>query len=376
VAPTVAPIIITIAYTLITALCVGMSGWTTYHGYETEMGSLALPVAIAVTIGLFASDMILLERRSRGHSIIGAVLVLTIFTIASLAANFHFFYGKFVGSSIAQGRYEQALVTYTNNLSTAEVVINTSNGLPALSRQISQELKSLQDEVNDPVKPCFGPKAKDHFTSLKTLVSDKLKVKMAWPDLPECGGKKSDTVATLDAIVQRVRDAQKQADDANVWSSAYTALKKAQGETSRLAASEVGDLGPDQYLSRVKSLADETRRLALAISRASEQSGTKSSVVLTPTSPEGAQLDRITDSWRHGVIERPNIAYTVGAAVFAILIDFMPLIFALLMVRPPTSEVARAESEARSVTGGRPNKRPKVLNPPSRTPGAGKAETG
>ncbi len=69
-------LVIALTYFLITGLCVWMAAFSTYHGYLSTFGQLTLPFTIVVGAGLFACDLAILDRRSKGLSIIGPTFVL------------------------------------------------------------------------------------------------------------------------------------------------------------------------------------------------------------------------------------------------------------------------------------------------------------
>jgi hypothetical protein len=343
-----------------------MSAWTTYHGYLSEMGGLAIPIAVAVTTGLFACDMIILDRRSKGNPLLGAIAVLLIFTIASWLANFHFFYSKFVGNTISASRYEEALVAYRNNISVADIFIRREDKLPNINALVNQEFKVLGDEVRDPRTPGFGDKALERLAKLKD-VTQQLQLAIQWPTIPPKNAPAKDNESTLAEINRRVQEALKQSEGSNPWRKAYAALGRAQ--SSKLASANTmssAERSADDYLSAVKAMVDETRNLERVLKETAEQSGGKAPPIFPVVLPDGAQLVRITDSIRHGVIERHNVSYSVSAALFALLIDFMPFFFALLLISPAKRDAARLSGGSDTTTTGKSSGRPAILNKPPR----------
>jgi hypothetical protein len=80
-------VVIALTYFLITGLCVWIAGISTYRGYLTTLGDVTLPFTVVVCAGLFACDLAILERRSKGYSILGPAFVLLLFTAMSAASN-------------------------------------------------------------------------------------------------------------------------------------------------------------------------------------------------------------------------------------------------------------------------------------------------
>jgi hypothetical protein len=119
-------------------------------------------------------------------------------------------------------------------------------------------------------------------------------------------------------------------------------------------------------------MADETRALDRTLQRvfpgssAQSGSGGAMAVLAKPIDTDGAQLGRIVDSVRHGFYERTNIGHTLMASTFAVLLDFMPFIFALLLVKPPVPATATNRPEPKPQPTKVPG-RPDVLNQPSRS---------
>lgn len=68
---------------------------------------------------------------------------------------------------------------------------------------------------------------------------------------------------------------------------------------------------------------------------------------LVPVSSEGMKLYDLAESIRSGFHERPNIWKTGLAAAAAVLIDVLPLIFALVLIRPRKRKTAGSGPEDR-----------------------------
>ena len=361
-----APIIIVFAYTIITIICVGLSALSTYQGYFTEIGQSAIFIATVVTVGLFASDMIILERRSKGNPITGAVIVLAIFTIASVMANFHFIYTKLMGTSLAEKRYETAAYVFKNNVAAAEGYVQLEDKLPALTSQINQEFKTLRDEVRDPTKPGFGANAKKRWVTLQELTSQ-IKVSIQWPAPPAEGAAPKDVDPILKEAGVRLTDVFEKANANNVWKAAADATARAKalkiepGEGRPPSA-----LTPDDYLQAVRAMFDETQALERVLKRTADQAGIAKLILTQPVGTEGAQLVKMDDT-RRTAFEPANIGKAALAGIGAVLLDFMPFVFAILLIHPPKSDVVGQTGRGPIFPTVKLKKRPSILNRPTRT---------
>ena len=357
-----APIIIVIAYTIITIICVSLSALSTYYGFLTEIGQGALLIATVVTVGLFASDMIILERRSKGSPIGGAVIVLTLFTILSVMANFHFIFTKLMGTQLADKRYELALFVYKNNLAAADGYVLRENKLPGITAEVNQEFKTLRDEVRDPTKPGFGANAKKRWLKLQDLTSQ-IKVAIQWPAAPADGAPPKDADPILQEAARRLTDVFEKATVSNPWNIAADAI----------AAARAVDVEPwrgrsapsaDAYLGIVKTLQDETHALERALAKAAELAGAPRATLAQPLEAAGAQLVRMDDTARV-MLDPAHRGKVALAAIGAVLLDFLPFLFALLLIKPPMADAGSAGGRAGPALG-RLNKRPSILNRPTR----------
>jgi hypothetical protein len=56
------------------------------------------------------------------------------------------------------------------------------------------------------------------------------------------------------------------------------------------------------------------------------------------------ELETITASVQSGIYERPDLLKSIAAGLSAVFVDLMPLIFALILIRPPQN-TSGAEAE-------------------------------
>lgn len=115
----------------------------------------------------------------------------------------------------------------------------------------------------------------------------------------------------------------------------------------------------------VQQLALLTQRVERNVQQVFEQRNSKAAFELRPTSAAGTKLNNITESLKSGFVDMPSPGKTAFAATAALLIDLFPLIFALVLIRPPKRNKADAEADVDATVatgpGKVPERRPPIL---------------
>ncbi|MFM9942760.1 MAG: hypothetical protein ACKVP7_25060 [Hyphomicrobiaceae bacterium] len=364
-------VVIALTYFLITALCVAMSAISTFYGYETMLGTLTLPFTVVVAAGLFACDISILDRRSKGLSIIGPAFVLLVFTALSAASNFNYFYSREMRKDLAAERLATATLVFENNMKAAETLLRGQMQLPAIRSEIEKERSNLANEVQNEKKG-FGQKANTHIENIRVLLRRIPREIVAWTPPPPPANEQRNKAALVD-FNRIVDEALTFAEKEDPWSKGLAEIDLARKDQVKVVAksSALDILDPAAAdVEAVKEIGLITQRVDRSITSIFElQKKPRTSLAMVPTRTEGVQLNNIMASLKSGFIERPDIGKTAFAAAAAVLVDLLPLIFALVLVRPTRKPRGAASDEPEEdvsfVAGPRgarePVRRPEIL---------------
>lgn len=336
-------VVVALTYFFITALCVAMSAISTYHGFQTMFTALTLPVTAVVTAGLFACDIAILDKRRRGHPIWGAVLVLMLFTAFSWISNFHFFYKNFAESDLAGKRFAEATRAFDKNVADAQIAVRGEERLGEVRRAIEQDLRNLREQLDNSLKKGCGQECRKHVQDIYAHVA-RIPARVTPLAEPAPGAAAAVNDRFFTDIQRLVLNELVSAEKEDPWRKALASIDKERaGKADILKAVGPADRATAaSYLKGINDLADATRRVDLMLAQVfSEQAKRDPSRKLVaprrlePTDAAGVELDSITASVNSGIYARPEPLKSIAAGLSAIFVDLMPLIFALVLIRPP-----------------------------------------
>lgn len=360
--------IIALTYLLITVLCVYMSTVATYNGFLNMFGQLTVPLTAVVAAGLFASDMAILDRRRRGRGILGPIFVLLVFTAASFVSNFNYFYSAEMSKDLAADKLETATRVFDDNMATVATALNKEMTLPRIKQDIAKELQNLAIEIKD-AKRGFGPNAKAIMDRIYGHIRRIPRDNFPPMTTPPTSAKDAENLKALADFEQRVNEALRLADGQDPWAKALAEVERARTtEKAQILRKAAALDAPDpaaEGRAAVQQLALLTQRVERNVQQVFEQRNSKAAFELRPTSAAGTKLNNITESLKSGFVDMPSPGKTAFAATAALLIDLFPLIFALVLIRPPKRNKADAEADVDATVatgpGKVPERRPPIL---------------
>lgn len=330
-------VVVALTYFLITGLCVWMSAISTYNGYLSTFHSLTLPFTIVVAAGLFACDYVILDRRSKGLSIWGPAFVLLLFTAMSAASNYNSFYSSLMSGEIASARTKTAQQVFENNLKAVETAIKRELRLPAIRAEIEKDRSNVANEIQNQKKG-FGAEARRYIESIRGHLRSIPREIVVWTP-PAPPGTDAGNKAALTDFNRIVDEALRQAEAADPWSKGLDEIKRARTEGDRIlrgVAAPAASSNSDANIKAVDEIALITRRLEQNILQIFDTTAKqRPAISLVPVATDGMKLFDLAESIRSGFYERPNIWKTWLAAAAAVMIDVLPLIFALVLIKPP-----------------------------------------
>jgi len=338
-------------YLIITLICVLVSTYASFQGYKTTLRLLAFPGALLIGMGLFASDMVIKDGIRSRQAPLGALVFFAIVLLFSTMSNFNHFYTNFMQNKAAQTTYIDAYQKFESNMGVAKNVIAKDpeySSAIKTEKYVKQELTNLRNQSQDPNNPGIGIEARGHQENIQ----DQLDVRVtnfAYPNNADATSVKNwvDTfeVAALSNLEQQLsptllkyegtlndidtylRDYKKKTESVNNDGWRFSAIDK---------------------LNLVDEISQTTRRLEGQVNNLVV--GEQADLDMDYISKEEGQLGEIVYTLHHGFIRRPNVGVTMLSMILSMFIDLLPLLFALLLMRPRAGQF-----EHTSADGPRPN---------------------
>lgn len=342
--------IVALIYLFITVTCVAVSGLSTYYGFEALLKDLTLPVTAVIVAGLLASDLAILSARQKGESIAGAVFVLLLFTAASAASNFNYFYTNFMRNDVVSDRMTLAAERFVQNARAAENALRPRTSGPQQQIDaINEDMRRLTDEVRDPANQGFGNKAR--------VVLDRLLASTGIqpPKTPTGASKEvnEQALATIESrVAQKVQELRGKDPVMRVLLAIET-KRKAQDDLLQQLRDPNNNADFGSKISAIEQWRGDTVDIQ---GQSNALLGAGQTLTLEPVLATGIELNSIPNTIRSGFVERPNTYVTVLAALTAVMIDIVPLLVALFLVRKSRSGSTRDDGGSK-----RSRKFPEIL---------------
>jgi hypothetical protein len=341
--------IIALIYIVITMACVAMSAWSTYHGYESMFREITILVTIVICAGLLACDIAILSWRRHGRSVVGIVLLLLMFTIFSAASNYNFFYTNFQRDRFAAQRIEEAKRVFDDNMSLAETTLNHELRKSGRRQGIEGALQNLRNEVQDPSNRGFGPRAKELLAKLHEALKPN--------DFQEPSGvapgqtykRNQEVLEVIERRVQEKLDTDENHAPVLDGLAAIKELRDKQTRAFKALPSTPTLLSSDYYKARIgaiKSLGEDTSEISRRITQILASRGKSEQISLKSVSDAGIELNEILVSARSG-LQPENQPIAAALATLAVLIDIIPLLFAMVFVNATVADQEAAGEPSR-----------------------------
>ncbi len=315
-----------------------MSAISTYLGLETTLKQLTILATIVISCGLLACDIAILNWRQRGYSLLGIILLLFLFASFSGISHFNFFYTNFMRDGLAQERVAAAKVVFDTNMTISETLLDLELQ-PILQNhaKIRTELEDLRKEVDEDKNRGFGQKALDRIKALQAALQPN---PVQEPKLPPTGASKSVNDDALKLISERVSDRLKE--DLQRHTILVDGKKYVSGLRLRLEKI-TNDLPPspilfdaNYYKSRItaiQAMQADVLELERRIGQIFQLRNKTPPKLTRPVGYDGIELNTFKSSIESA--SRPeNNLIGVMLAILSVVIDLIPLLFALVFVRP------------------------------------------
>lgn len=341
--------IITLMYLLVTTICVGISTFSSILGLRSLLNELAIPFGIMIGLTLFASDFMIQKGRKNGRW--GRPLLMLLFAmIFSVVSNFNFFYTNAISHRAIDNRLQIAYQTYDRNLGSAISILSSSDDFKTKSereRYIRAELNNLRDEALDKNQFGIGPESKFHIENIKTALGEPL-ANVEYPALGTSNAENAGIVSEwIDAFEARVSIRLNLIDEQNAVIEARSEFERKR-ETAGNKRAEILNGSEDEKMALVRSWERDTPSVETRLLQALEGSATgilSIDAISDPISADGMDLGEIYYSLHDGFVLRTDFFVTVVALLASVLIDIIPLLFALLLISEVRSTGAENDEE-------------------------------
>lgn len=315
--------VVSLFYHIIVAVCVFLSITFSYYGLDRMMGSYALLGALLIGLVLCAADILLRTNRLRGRSLMAPLALLLIGASLSFVSNFNHLYTQAMQRDVATLTMAQSYDNFHANLSSARVSLTKAPQYREIQEQrqaLDSELEQLYEQITDPNNSGIGPRARQHIDRVYEILGRRL-TQYARPG-------RGAAMPLIEAWYQRFANAARE----------ELQLQFRSGPESRFARAEKMIVDALAEYERPQNLSSLERLDPNILSQMSARSNEIMTVVSTLTARDiqarpidmfDGRLGEIEYSLHNGFIERPNIGTTLVTTAISLVVDFLPLIFAL-----------------------------------------------
>ena len=336
-----------IIYYCLVVCCIAISLFLSYYGYLSSFGTLALPFTVIIGLGLFGADILIQKACVAGRRLLPSFGLFLFFSIFSVVSNFNFLYTNFMEENVLKQALDSQYKTFRDNLTATQsalLALDAYTFTEARRVELDRELARLRTQINDPLNPGCGERCREHLDRIEQILGKPL----TQLRIPE----RNSSSRVVNAWYERVREAALNDFQKLLETNSFPQLAAL---LSDIDAQLLEYDTPDRALARnlglpiLRKLAetsDEIERRANSFfppDRQIEQE--KIDVTL-------GRLGEIVYSLENGFVEHPNIGATVMSAVLSFVVDFFPVLFAMVAFSPETGGLTKTSPAKRRAGTG------------------------
>lgn len=316
--------VLRIIYYALVILCIGISLYLTYFGFERTFRELTLPFTIVIGMVLFAADYLIQRYREVGRSIAWPLALFFLGAFFSSISNFNYLYTNFMTADVTEETLRAQYDTFRNDLTNSRNKVRAMNAVQRETdkrNQIETELENMRKQATDPSRPGCGARCQGHLRNINAQLTT-----------PPTDLKVPSSTEKFESFYNTYREL------------VYTALDSEPAAQSYVAA-RILDRDIDALLARYTSSQDaiqnkvgleilpEMSDYSLEIERKANAILGPASVRHTAIDPSAGRLGEIVYSLKNGLVERPNIVATLLSIIAGIFVDLLPVLFAIIAFR-------------------------------------------
>ncbi len=324
--------IVRIVYYLLVALCIGISLFLTYYGFLRTFGSLTPFFTAVIGLLLFAADYLIQRNRERGDPWSPAFMLFLLAAVFSTVSNFNYLYTNFMTKDVLAATVREQYQVFTTDLTNTKSVLG---GVDAVIKEgdrrarIETELRQMWEQMNDESRPGCGERCQGHIRAINALLG------VTITDLarPGAGSNAQERKAFFDRFSGLVQEAQRNSSVSGPYQAIATLVQRIDDKLKFYG-------NPDDALQAGADLS-----ILAQLSQDSQQIERDANAILTTErhvdhqfiDPTLGRLGEIVYSLKNGFVEVPNLSATIMAFILSLVVDFIPILFALVAFRPGES---------------------------------------
>ena len=336
-------------YALILILGVSISGYLSYEGLLRTAGEITLPLVILLMAIIFVMDATISYFRTTERSYRLPLFIWAVAAFFSIASNFNFLYSNFMREDVTKDTVTEQLAIFRDDL------VDTKSNLAELDlvkrsdeveSDLLVELRSLKDQINDPLRPGCGQECRAHMAEIERIlgreitnlavpgIGSRMEVVNDWYVRYGNSAKEMLLVSQQDSGVTDIRGLMRDIDN----------HLEAFDSPERVLSSKGG----------LEALADMSTISLDVERRANSFTTTDRYVDHAYIDPSLGRLGEIVYSFENGFNDMPNPIATFGALVLASVVDILPLLLSFaLFGRGRLEKEAKPNRNSRDPSGRR-----------------------
>ncbi|MCY4306496.1 MAG: hypothetical protein OXC62_17225 [Aestuariivita sp.] len=334
------PIVRTVYYLLV-FLCIGISLYLTYYGFEKTFQGLTIPFTIVIGLLLFAADYLIQRNRERGFPWVPAFFLFLLAAVFSGLSNFNALYTNFMTVDVVAATVREQYRIFQQDLTNTRTRLMEQPEVreeDERQKQLENELQNTWTQMNDAERLGCGERCARHIDRINELLGENItELRRPGPDSSWSQRKQFydtfrnrvlETLRNQNATgpLQDIRSVMRLIDDRLERSeSAIDALQKTGFSSNLTLSAEDGEI---KMLSQLSSYTEDVEREANTVLPNNQK------VNHQYIDPTLGRLGEIVYSLKNGFVEVPRLSATIMAAILAIMIDFIPILYALVAFRP------------------------------------------
>ncbi|WP_147127187.1 hypothetical protein [Shimia ponticola] len=321
--------IIRVVYYLLVLLCIGISLFLTYFGFERTFGPLTIYFTGVIGLLLFAADFMLQRNRERGLPWAPAFLLFILAATFSSVSNFNYLYTNFMTSDVLASTVREQYRVFSTDLTNTSARLERLDAVQEESdrrARIETELRQMWTQMNDPARLGCGERCAGHINAINALLG----VEVTDLRRPGPSSTQAERKEFYDAFRGLVQEAQENSSVAGPFQAVRAVISQID---ERLAfygnADDALRAGAD--LSVLSQLSDDSQMIEREANAVLPASAQVDHAFIDPTL---GRLGEIVYSLRNGFLEVPSLSATIMAAILSIVVDFVPILYAFVAFRP------------------------------------------
>ena len=321
-------LIVRTVYYLLVFLCIGISLFLTYYGFEKTFGPLTIYFTVVIGLLLFAADYLIQRNRERGLPWVPAFLLFLLAAVFSGLSNFNYLYTNFMTSDVLAATVREQYRVFQEDLTGTRAQLLDQQAVSAEDfrrQRIENELQNMWTQMNDPERPGCGERCAGHIDSINALLGENV------TELRRPGRESSPAQRKrfYDAFRNRVQET---LDNQNATGRSQEIRSVVNLINERLAyygnADDALRAGVD--LGILSQLSDDTEGIEREANAVLPGGQKVDHRYIDPTL---GRLGEIVYSLKNGFVEVPSPSSTVMALILSIMVDLVPILYALVAFR-------------------------------------------